>query len=134
MVTDITVVRSGDYGAEDRSWTIGDHDATANAPIDWATFTGANFASGVVKSGCLLGKITATGKYGPFDAAATDGRQTANGYLWDTTKIPADTAQVSTGAVYYHGHVRVSRLPYPSGLGALTAAARGHLTQIRHEG
>lgn len=134
MATDITVRKSVTYGGEDRSWAIGDHDATANVPLDFATFTGANFMDGTIKSGCVLGKITASGKYGPYDSAATDGRQTANIILWDTTKIPSNTATLATAGGYWHGPVRVARLPYTSGLGALTAAARTQLTNIRFEG
>lgn len=126
MVTDITVRTSAEYGGEDRSWTIGEHgfDASLNAPLDFATFTGANFADGYIKSGCVVGEITASGKYGPYEPGASDGRETAVGMLVNTTKIPANTAQVASDAILVHFVCRTSRLPYPTGLGSLDAAAR----------
>jgi len=36
-----------------------------------------------LSAGTVLGKITASGKYGPYSASATDGRQTAVGILMD---------------------------------------------------
>ena len=126
MVTDISVRTVGSWGAEDRSWTIGEHgfDASLNAPLDFTKFTGANFTDGYIKSGCVLGKITASGKYGAYEPAATDGRQTAVGMLLNTTKIPSNTATVASDAILVHFVCREQRLPYTSGLGALDANAR----------
>ena len=126
MVTDITVHTGAEYGGEDRSWTIGEHgfDASLNAPLDFTKFTGANFTDGYIKSGCVVGKITASGKYGPYEPGASDGRQTAVGMLFNTTKIPANTAQVASDAILVHFVCRTARLPYSTGLGALDAAAR----------
>lgn len=133
MVTDISVRTVGSYGAEDRSWTIGEHgfDMTENAPLDFTKFTGANFADGLIKSGCVLGLITASGKYGPYEPGATDGRQTAVGMLFNTIKIPANTATVASDAILTHFMCRAARLPYPSGLGALDANARTALRLVR---
>ena len=133
MATDISVRTVGSYGAEDRSWTIGEHgfDMTENAPLDYTKFTGANFTDGYIKSGCVLGLVTATGKYGPYDDAATDGRQTAVGMLFNTTKIPSNTATVASDAILTHFLCRVARLPYASGLGALDANARTDLRLVR---
>ena len=126
MVTDISVRTVGSYGAEDRSWTIGEHgfDASLNAPLDFTKFTGANFADGYIKSGCVLGLITATGKFGPYEPAAVDGRQNAAGMLFNTIKIPANTATIASDAILVHFVCRAARLPYQSGLGALDADAR----------
>lgn len=133
MVTDISVRTAGSYGAEDRSWTIGEHgfDMTENAPLDFTKFTGANFAYGLIKSGCVLGLITASEKYGPYEPGATDGRQTAVGMLFNTIKIPANTATVASDAILTHFMCRAARLPYPSGLGALDANARTALRLVR---
>lgn len=133
MATDISVRTVGSYGAEDRSWTIGEHgfDMTESAPLDYTKFTGANFTDGYIKSGCVLGLVTATGKYGPYDDAATDGRQTAVGMLFNTTKIPSNTATVASDAILTHFLCRAARLPYASGLGALDANARTDLRLVR---
>lgn len=133
MATDISVRTSATWGAEDRSWTIGEHgfDMTENAPLDFTLFTHANFADGVIKSGCALGKVTATDKYGPYDNAATDGRETAVGMLFNTTSIPANKATVATDAILTHFLCRAARLPYPTGAGAVDAAARADLRLVR---
>ena len=133
MATDISVRTVGSYGAEDRSWTIGEHgfDMTENAPLDYTKFTGANFTDGYIKSGCVLGLVTATDKYGPYDDAATDGRQTAVGMLLNKTKIPSNTATVASDAILTHFLCRAARLPYASGLGALDANARTDLRLVR---
>ncbi|MGB9798003.1 MAG: head decoration protein [bacterium] len=47
-----------------------------DARISITIAQGYNLAAGTV-----LGKITASGKYGPYSASATDGRQTAVGIL-----------------------------------------------------
>ncbi len=133
MVTDISVRSLGTFGAEDRSWTIGEHgfDMSENAPLDFTKFTGANFTDGYIKSGCVLGLVTATGKYGPYDDAASDGRQTAVGMLFNTVKIPANTATVTSDAILTHFLCRTARLPYATGLGALDANARTDLRLVR---
>lgn len=132
MATDMSVTLTGQYGSEDRSWLIGEHGANMpiNVPLNYALFTGANFTSGIVKSGTILGKVTATGKYGPYEPGATDGRQTAAGVLFNSFKLPANLAQVGSDAALVHFHCRVQRLPYTTGLGALDANARTALKLV----
>lgn len=68
---------------EDAGWKSG------GVTIDWATVTAVASADVVLKDNTVvavgqkglrygqpLTKITASGKYGPYDSAATDGRQT----------------------------------------------------------
>lgn len=135
MVTDISVRSVGSYIADDLSWVIGEHgtDASDNVPLDFTKFTHANFtADGTIKSGCVLGKITATGKYGPYEPGVSDGRQTAALHLFNTVKIPANTATVASDAGLWHFMCRQSRLPYPSGPGSLDAAAKIALSNVRY--
>lgn len=57
--------------------------------------------SGVVPAGMVLGQVTATGDYGIYDNAATDGRETAAGILWgyaDATTNPIQVAVVMRDA------------------------------------
>ena len=132
MVTDISVQTSATWGAEDRSWTRGEHgfNAPTNAPLDYTLFTGSNFADGTVKSGCVMGKVTATGKFGPYDPAATDGRNKAVGMLFNSFRIPTNKAQVGSDAILTHFQCREQRLPYKSGLGALDTNARTALSLV----
>lgn len=133
MATDMSVKLTGQWGSEDRSWLIGEHgaDMPLNVVFDWTKFTGANYANGLVKSGCVLGRVTASGKVGPYEPGASDGRQTAVGVLFNTSRIPTDTATVSSDAALVHAHIRVARLPYSTGLGALDAAARTALRLLQ---
>ena len=85
MPTDISVTSTTSRRAPGRLWLGSPHgtDAPIHVTFDFATFTHANFtATGQIQNGCLLGKITASGKYGPYDDAATDGRQTLSGFLF----------------------------------------------------
>lgn len=133
MHTDITVT-STTNSVENRSWLRGTHGTDPGSmpsiPLDYALFTGANYSDGTVKSGCVLGKVTATGKYGPYDPAASDGREVAKGFLWNSRQIPANTAQKASDALYVHGFVDPDRLPYAAGIGSLDAAGKADLTLV----
>lgn len=52
--------------------------------------------SGVVLAGTVLGKVTASGKYKPYDDDASDGTQTATAILaYDVDATSADVAVVA---------------------------------------
>lgn len=52
--------------------------------------------AGAVKSGTVIGKITASGKYKPVTVAASDGSQTAAGILmWNVDATAADATGVA---------------------------------------
>lgn len=134
MVTDISVRSSATWGAEDRSWTIGEHgfDMSENATLDLSLFTHANFTDGLIKSGTVLGLVTATGKYGPYSDAASDGRQTAVGMLFNSVSTTGrDVSKPVADALLTHFLCRAARLPYESGDGALDANARNDLRLVR---
>lgn len=136
MATDISVERYGSVLAEDRSWTIHEHghDAPDHGNIDWSLFTHANFENGLIKSGCILGRVTATGRVGPFDESASDGRNTAVGALFNIESIPADRTRKSAVAWLDHFICVPDRLPYQSGPGALTDNARADLALVIFRG
>ncbi|MBC7328855.1 head decoration protein [bacterium] len=58
-------------------------------------------------AGTVLGKITASGKYGPYDDTATDGRETAVGILAED--VDATNSDVGTWMIV-HGVVKESAL------------------------
>lgn len=134
MATDISVHDVGTYIADDKSWLIGEwqNGDQENVPLDFTKFTGTNFADGYIKSGCVVGMVTATKKFGPYDAGATDGRQTPLYHLINTTKIPANTATVATDAGVWDVMVRQVRLPYPSGPGSIDAAGKTAMSNVRY--
>lgn len=132
-MTDITVRRTT-FQAEDRSWLLGpDGTAPGDNPtvtLDVSKFTaGTHYPNGYIPSGTVLGKITTGGKYGPYDSAASDGRETAAEILFSSLSIPTGTTVVA-GAGLHKGEVDAAHLPFTTGTGALDTAARADLKLI----
>lgn len=120
--------------AEDRSW-LGSRDGTdvtQTVTLATATFTAnTHYPNGYIPSGTVLGQITAVGAtqgmYGPYDNAATDGRQTAVGFLYSSTKVRAGGPNVGA-PIHWRGVIRASRLPIAEGTaGGLDAPGRTDL-------
>lgn len=121
--------------SENRSWLRGPHGtepgANASITLDIPAFAGLH-PNGFVPSGIVVGKITATKKYGPYDPAATDGTETAAGFLFGSLPIQ-DGATVVGGALVNHAYVNADKLPIKTGKGALDADARADLTNTIFE-
>lgn len=115
---DLTV-RDEVFGIENRAWLGSQHGTESNRSItlDAALFTAAtHYPDGYIPSGVVLGR-TAAGLYGPYDAAATDGRETAAGHLFNS--IPVRAGATNIGApLLDHGAVVESKLPAGHGLDA----------------
>jgi hypothetical protein len=97
---------------DDPSWLGSAHgvDATDTVTLDVSTFTaGTHYPNGFLPGGLALGKITASGKYGPYSDAAVDGRTALAGFLVFPRLVNGQTAVV--GALLTHGKVREARLP-----------------------
>lgn len=111
-------VRTSSYSVEDRSWLGSAHgtEATRSITLNLSTFTAnTHYPTGYLKSGTLLGRITATGLYGPYNDSATDGRQTAAGILFNS--IPMATGGTNPSApLMEHGVVVEAKLPTNSGV------------------
>lgn len=122
-MSDITV-HSSAYQVDNREWLVGQHgvDLTPGVTLDISKFTQAtHYPNGFIKSGTLLGKVTASGLYGPYDNAATDGREVAAGLLFSFVKAVTTTGAVqdkASGALFVHGGVKESKLPANSGIDA----------------
>lgn len=102
------------FGADDQSWLGSEHgtQATESVTLDTSAFTEAtHYPDGYFKSGIPLGLITASGKYGPYDDTALDGRETLVGFLFAAVKAPSVNTVDVAGAMLTHGKVRSSRLP-----------------------
>lgn len=133
MPTDISVSAATVRRAPGRPWLAGPHgtDLPVHVVLDFATFTHANFtAKGEIPNGTILGKITASGKFGPYEPGATDGRQAAAAVAFNDNTIPANTATVVTDAALVHCGVRVASLPIKTGPGSLDANARTALRSV----
>ncbi|GAB6898582.1 head decoration protein [Kineosporia succinea] len=122
MATDITVTTIT-YKDADRSWLLFEANGTvgpvarAAGVINYALFTAnTHYPDGFIKSGTLLGRVTSGGKLGPYDDAASDGRQTCVGLLFNNEQVPASTAQVAT-VPYIDSFAVVSQAKLPANSG-----------------
>jgi hypothetical protein len=113
------------FGQDDQSWLGSQHgtDAARTITLDVSKFTeGTHYPDGYLTSGIVLGKVTATGEYGPYDGTAGDGRETAAGFLFQAVKTPAVNTTPVVAAILEHGKVIQSTLPFQAGAGSLDAA------------
>lgn len=103
------------------------------------TTSGANahYLNGYIPSGTAIGVVTATGRYGPYDNTASDGRQTCYGLTYgDIRAVRWDgslASLVGTGAVVNQAAVSLSHLPFQSGTGSIDSAAQTDLPAVRFE-
>ncbi|GAA2084796.1 hypothetical protein GCM10009759_04110 [Kitasatospora saccharophila] len=63
-----------------------------------------------VLSGIPLGKVTASGLYGPFDPAAVDGRQVLAGFTFEEALFAPGQPKIAA-ALLWHGVVRAAKVP-----------------------
>lgn len=106
--------RTETFLVSDQSWLGSQHgvDNARTATLDTSTFTLAtHYPDGFFKSGIPLAKITATGKYGPYDDAAVDGRAVLAGFLLDAVKAPAVNTIDPVANILMHGFVLEAKLP-----------------------
>jgi hypothetical protein len=113
-MTDISVSKTN-YQVEKLSWLL-DRGGWEfdNITLDVSSFTaGTHYPNGFIPSGVPLGKITATGLYGPYDNAAADGREVFRGHLGISTKVPnpADTTKDAGAPLVFAAVVKESKLP-----------------------
>lgn len=129
-MTSLNVTSSG-FQAENRSWLRGPHGtepgANPSITLDIPLFDGL-YPDGFIPSGIVVGKV-ASGKYGPYDPAGTDGTETAKGLLFGSLTVHPG-ATVVGGALVNHAYVNPAKLPIQSGKGALDAAAQAELPHI----
>lgn len=104
---------SESFSQEDQTWLGSAHATDTAEPVtlDRSTFTsGTHYPNGYFLSGIPLGKITASGKYGPYSNAASDGTETLVGLLF--CSIDAGSSDVDpVGAMLRHCIVVESKLP-----------------------
>jgi len=116
MSSDISV-RSHSYQVDNRDWLIGQHgtDLTPSATLDISKFTkNTHYPNGFIKSGTPLGIVTATGLYGPYNDAASDGTEVCRGLLFSFVRVIDEVGNTLTkvgGARFVHGAVKESKLP-----------------------
>lgn len=101
-----------------RRWLLSTYGTETNktvtldiAQFGAGTYTeAANGLPNVIPSGTPLGKVTASGLYGPYDSAASDGTNTFAGLLETDTAFNTGSARVGA-ALRIVGDIDVSQLP-----------------------
>ncbi|TQF05538.1 head decoration protein [Kitasatospora acidiphila] len=135
----IQPVSSSAQFSTDRSWLASLHgtDSTETITLDITKFTaGVHYQVSAdttqpysrVLSGVPVGKITASGLFGPYDPAATDGRQVLAGLVFAETLF-APTQTKVPAALLWHGVVRVAKVPGGIDPSKITSSVTG--PQIR---
>jgi hypothetical protein len=103
------------FNQDDQSWLGSAHGTSSGRPVTLDAskgfVAGTHYPNGYLPSGTPLGKVTAGGKYGLYDDAASDGRQTLVGHLLSPVKVSSGTATPS-GSLYEHGRVVAANLPF----------------------
>ena len=130
---DFSVRTTNVMSAESRGWLRGMHGtdpgSNPSVTLDLSLFPAALYPNGYVPSGTVVAQVTASGLYGPYDNSATDGRQTAQGLLFDSENVAAGQTR-AVNAILRHGNVDETRLPFKTGAGAVDAAAKADLPLI----
>lgn len=114
------------YAQDDKSWLGSKHgtDCTRSIKLDRSAFTqNTHYPDGYVRSGTPLGKITASGMYGPYNNAASDGTEVLAGFLYAPVAFKAGNTSDPGGALFWHGVVDESKLPIAIDAGGRTDIA-----------
>lgn len=107
-------VRSETFGQDNQSWLGASHgtDLGRSITLDTSAFTaGTHYPDGYIRSGTPLGKITATGLYGPYNNASSDGTEVLAGFLLTPVKPGSPTTVDVGGVCFEHGRVVEANLP-----------------------
>lgn len=114
-MTSISPRTSGGPVTDDPSWIGSGHgtDTNKTVTLDISKFDAeTHYPNGFLPSGLPLGKITATGLYGPYDAAVdpADGTENLDCFLYSPLTVESGVTAVS-GAGFTHGPIVEANLP-----------------------
>ena len=136
-------ITSDTIGAGSRAWLADDKgfDTCRSVTLLFELFEAEHSPEGFIPSGTVIGRVTASGLYGPYDDTALDGREVARGHLFDAVRITRGDGNALTragAAMLWEGIVLLSKLPTfeaPADvIGVADAAAQADLGNfIRYE-
>lgn len=114
---DLAVRSFGPWSPENFSWLGSAHgtDSTDTITLVKSLFASKSYYvnNQLIPGGVALGKVTSVGAtqdmYGPYDNAASDGRQVMVGHLFATKPITGGGLYIGA-ALLVHGKVRLSKL------------------------
>lgn len=120
---------SQSFGVEDQTWLASAHATDTAEPVtlNASLFTlGTHYPNGFLKSGIVLGKVTATGLYGPYNDALSNGQEVAVGILFTSVPLPStvDSTTKPQGAMLRHAIVIESKLVGIDAAGKTDLASR----------
>lgn len=117
-MTNISLETVASYQSEKRSWMLSQWGQgpgeNPSIVLDVSAFTaGTHYPNGFFPSGLAVGKITATGLYGPYNNAASDGTEVCAGLLHSSVKVPnpAVTTIDTPAALVVAGFIKLGKLP-----------------------
>lgn len=134
--------QSQSFGVDDQSWlaTMKGMNTCRTGTLNLALFTVDHALNGFIPSGTVVGLVTASGLYGPYDDTAADGRQTARGLIFSgvqTSRFNGPALTKAGFALFWEGVVKMSKLPNflltANGKGEIDAAGIVDLPTIRWE-
>lgn len=106
-------------GGSDLRWLASSHGTDTAQPgtLDLDLVYAAPNVYGIIPSGIAVGKVTATGRYGLFDEAATDGREVLAGFVLADVNTFTSLKQTfpskkAAFALLQHGLINTARLPF----------------------
>lgn len=135
-------VTTESFVTDSKAWMKSQYGFNTARPctISLAAFGVNERINDMIPSGTVLGKITASGLYGPYDNAAATGVEVAAGLLLNGVRFTRDADETGTmtasGAAFvWQGIVSESKLPvFPSSTkGEIDATGKTDLPQIRWE-
>lgn len=102
-------------------------DDARTVTLDLSLFTaGTHFPNGFIPSGMTLGKVTASGLYGPYNNALATGVENFRGHLLSGVEVRAtNVTGRAVAAMLWRGTVKESKLPTNHGLDAAAKADAG---------
>lgn len=128
------------WSGNDYSWMANRKgwDTCRSITLDLTTFLAAHYSTGKIPSGTALGKITATGLYGPYDDTLADGTNVFAGFLLQDTLVTDSNGNALGNpgvALFWEGIVIESKLPAFAGTskGEINANAKTDNPNIRYE-
>ncbi|MFF2566734.1 head decoration protein [Streptomyces sp. NPDC058084] len=117
---DLQPITYSESATADRPWLASRHglDTPLTITLDTALFAqGTHYTPpapgqprNVMKAGIPLGRVTATGLYGPWDKSATDGRATFTGVLLADVPFAVGSGRAGA-ALLWHGVIAAARIP-----------------------
>ena len=120
------------FVSDSKEWLASRMGFDINRPItlDLSTFVaGTHYPNGFLPSGLVIARRSTDGLYVPYANAGANETGIPRGHLFNAVKVRAgNTTGNAGGTLYWHGIVRVSKLPTGHGLHATDRP-----TEIRYE-